>query len=51
MDTKHQWSIKKDWISYSPGVMPAISFIITHFSKPGDPILIQPPVYAPTSCY
>ncbi|AQR78348.1 MalY/PatB family protein [Paenibacillus larvae] len=49
MSDKHQWSIRRDWICYSPGVMTAISLIISHFSEPWDSILIQPPVYAPFS--
>ncbi|PTM59520.1 MalY/PatB family protein [Desmospora activa] len=49
MATRHQWNIQRDWICYSPGVMPAISFIIAHFSEPGDSVLIQPPVYPPFS--
>lgn len=49
MSDKHQWSIHRDWICYSPGVMTAISIILSHFTEPGDPILIQPPVYAPFS--
>lgn len=49
MATRHRWSIQKEWICYSPGVMPAISFIVAHFSEPGDSVLIQPPVYPPFS--
>jgi cysteine-S-conjugate beta-lyase len=49
MSDKHQWSIRRNWICYSPGVMTATSLIISHFSEPGDSILIQPPVYAPFS--
>jgi cystathionine beta-lyase len=49
MKERHQWEISKEWICYSPGVMPAISLIITHFTQPNDLILVQPPVYAPLS--
>jgi cystathionine beta-lyase len=44
---RHQWEIKKDWISFSPGVVPALSMIIRAFTKPGDKIIVQPPVYFP----
>ncbi|RAL24127.1 MalY/PatB family protein [Thermoflavimicrobium daqui] len=47
MSRRHHWHIKKEWICYSPGVMPAISFIIRSFSNLDDKILIQPPVYYP----
>lgn len=39
--------IKKDWIVYTNGVVPAISFIIQNFTNEGDHILIQTPVYHP----
>jgi len=42
---RHQWSIKKEWITHSPGVIPALSLSIQSFTKPGDKIMIQPPVY------
>ena len=44
---RHEWEIKKDWVLFSPGVVPALNFIVQAFSKPGDKILIQPPVYHP----
>jgi cystathionine beta-lyase len=44
---RHQWDIKKDWILTSPGIVPATNYIIQRFSKPGDKILIQTPVYYP----
>lgn len=42
-----QWNIKPEWIVQTPGVVTAINFIIQIFSKPGDSIVIQTPVYAP----
>ncbi len=44
---RHQWEIKKDWISFSPGVVPALAMIVLAYTKPGDKIIIQPPVYFP----
>ena len=46
---RHNWQLKKDWIKNCPGVVPAINFIIQGFSKPGDNIIIQEPVYYPFS--
>lgn len=42
---RYKWKIEKDWISYSPGVVPALSFIALSFSNPGDKIIVQSPVY------
>jgi len=49
MKKKHNWIIKKDWLAYSPGVVPALSFIVRGFTHPGDKVIIQPPVYYPFS--
>jgi cystathionine beta-lyase len=46
---KHNWDIKKEWISFSPGVVPALSLIILAVTEPNDKIVIQPPVYHPFS--
>ena len=47
MKKRHQWTIKKEWICHSPGVVTALSLIVQAFSEPGDKILVQPPVYYP----
>jgi len=44
---RYGWSIEKDWIIYSPGVVPACNYIYQRFSQPGDKIIIQEPVYYP----
>ncbi|REB08759.1 pyridoxal phosphate-dependent aminotransferase [Sporosarcina sp. BI001-red] len=44
---RHQWSIEKDWITISPGVVPALNTIVKTFTEPGDKIIIQSPVYYP----
>ncbi|NMA85941.1 MAG: pyridoxal phosphate-dependent aminotransferase [Tissierellia bacterium] len=41
------WEIEKDWIEYTPGVVPAINFILQTLGKSGDKVLIQEPVYYP----
>jgi cystathionine beta-lyase len=47
LDTHHKWPVRKEWLSYIPGVVKGIAFAILHFTKPGDKIIIQPPVYHP----
>lgn len=44
---KHNWKIQKDWISYIPGIVKGIGFVLQCFTKPGDKVIIQPPVYHP----
>ncbi|MEA3504214.1 MAG: PatB family C-S lyase [Bacteroidota bacterium] len=43
----HGWTIQKEWISNSPGVVPAVNMAILAFSNPGDNIILQTPIYFP----
>ena len=47
MKRRHNWEIKKEWISFSPGVVAGLTLAIETFSKPGDEVIVQPPVYFP----
>ena len=47
MKRRHNWEIKKEWISFSPGVVAGFTIAIETFSKPGDGVIVQPPVYFP----
>lgn len=42
---QYNLNIKKEWLKYTTGVMPAISSIIRTLTKENDKILIQTPVY------
>jgi len=41
------WEIRREWIEFSPGVVPALNMCTLAFTSPGDEIIIQPPVYPP----
>ena len=43
----HQWDIRKEWICYIPGIVKGIGFVLNSFTRPGDKVVIQPPVYHP----
>jgi len=47
LKTRHGWEIKKDWIEFSPGIVPALNLAVLAFTNPGDKIIVQPPVYFP----
>jgi cystathionine beta-lyase len=47
LKNRHGWEIQRDWINYSPGVVPALSMAVIAFTEPGDKIVVQPPVYFP----
>lgn len=44
---RHNWEIDKTSITYSPGIVTAISLAIQAFTDPVDKIVVQPPVYYP----
>lgn len=44
---RHKWQIEKDWICFSPGIVPALNFCTLAYTQPGDKIVVQPPVYFP----
>lgn len=44
---RHNWTIQNDWICFSPGIVPALNLVTLAFTKPGDQVIVQPPVYFP----
>ena len=44
---RHNWQIQKEWVAFSPGVVPAVNMAVLAFTQPGDKIIVQPPVYFP----
>jgi len=47
MKRRHNWEVNKDWIVFSPGIVPAIYMLIQTFVNIGEKVIIQPPVYDP----
>ena len=47
MKRRHNWEVNKDWIVFSPGIVPAIYMLIQTFVNIGEKVIIQPPVYNP----
>lgn len=43
----HQWDVKREWLTYIPGIVKGIGMVVNIFTKPGDKVIIQPPVYHP----
>ena len=42
---QHGWDIPGEWVGYAPGVITAINQAYLTFTRPGDKIIVQPPVY------
>lgn len=47
LDRRHNWRVTRQEITYVNGIVRGIAFIINYFTKVGDKILIQTPVYHP----
>ncbi|MFW9882465.1 MAG: MalY/PatB family protein, partial [Candidatus Thorarchaeota archaeon] len=43
----YNWVIDREWLTFTPGVIPAINLTIQAFSNPGDKVIVQNPVYYP----
>lgn len=46
---RHNWDIQKEWIVYTPGIVPALYQLVSTFSNPGEGVIIMRPVYYPFS--
>lgn len=44
---RHHWDVKSDSLTFSPSVITSLYISVTTFTKPGDKVLIQTPVYPP----
>ncbi|EOO70975.1 cystathione beta-lyase [Bacillus cereus BAG1O-1] len=45
--SQYDWAIKKEWIVFSAGIVPALSTSIQALTQEGESVLIQPPIYPP----
>lgn len=44
---RHKWQVDPEWVRFTPGVVPAITMAVLAYTKPGEKVIIQPPVYFP----
>ena len=42
---RHHWTIRREWMMYTTGVVPALSVIVKALCEPGDKVIIQTPAY------
>ncbi|WP_333638099.1 MalY/PatB family protein [Tissierella praeacuta] len=47
MKRRQSWEVEKEWIVFTPGVVSGLSYAVRAFTKPGDNIIVQSPVYHP----
>lgn len=49
MKKHYDWETDRKWIVKTPGIVMALALAVRAYSKPGDAVLIQQPVYYPYS--
>lgn len=49
MKSHHGWEVESDWLIKTPGVVFALAMAVKAFTKEGDGVLLQQPVYYPFS--
>lgn len=47
IEDRHDWKIDTKWLTFSNGVVTSLHMAVQAFTKPGDGVLIQTPVYPP----
>lgn len=43
----HGWNTDPSWYDFIPGIVRGLGLVVNHLTKPGDKVIIQPPVYHP----
>ena len=44
---RYHWTAEKEWIVFTPGIVPGFNIAYQSFTKPGEGIIVQTPVYYP----
>ena len=47
VETHHGWKVAEEWMRFIPGIVKGIGMVVNFFTRPGDRVIIQPPVYHP----
>ena len=47
MRERHHYEVKREWFCFTPGVVAALFFAVDAFSRPGEDVMVCPPVYGP----
>lgn len=49
MKRRHDWDVSEEWLVKTPGIVYALAMAVRAYTKEGEAVLIQPPVYYPFS--
>lgn len=44
---RHGWAVTREMLTFTPGIVRGLAFVIHCFTQPGDKVMVMPPVYHP----
>lgn len=44
---EQDWTVQEEWMTFIPGIVKGIGYVVQFFTREGDGIIVQPPVYPP----
>lgn len=47
LNEQYDYQIRKEWVTCTPGIVPALNIAVMSLTEEGDEVIIQPPVYPP----
>lgn len=47
LNTMQNWPVSQEWLTYIPGIIKGIGYVVNYFTHIGDGVIVQPPVYPP----
>lgn len=47
LQQRHGWTIRKEMLTFTPGIVRGLAFAIQCFTEKGDKVMVMPPVYHP----
>ena len=47
LQNRHGWKVKREELTFMPGIVRGLAFAIQCFTKKGDKVMVMPPVYHP----
>lgn len=47
LQLRHDWTIRKEMLTFTPGIVRGLAFVIQCFTEKGDRVMVMPPVYHP----
>ncbi|MCD8572918.1 MAG: aminotransferase class I/II-fold pyridoxal phosphate-dependent enzyme, partial [Bacteroides graminisolvens] len=47
VNQRYGWKVSREMMNFTPGIVPGLAMLIQSLTRPGDKVMVQPPVYHP----